>query len=148
MGSPSSPSAWRKRNVVCLAVFGPVLILTGALGLIVPPERSLMSGAVPYDVFHIAFGLLGTALAFTRRARAAAAFNLGFGLVDLYQAVAGALGIFPAALFALRPADHVVHVVLGVALVAVGALGLGAGDDVPGPTSIPGPSTKPFPARE
>jgi hypothetical protein len=125
--STGSSSAWPRRNVVCLAIFGPVLIVTGVVGLVVPPERSPLSGVVPYDLFHIAFGLLGTALAIARRARPVAMFNLGFGLIDLYQAAAGVLGIFPAQLFALRAADHVVHVVLGVPLVVVGALGLGAG---------------------
>jgi len=148
MGSPTTTSPWPRRNWICLAVFGPVLIATGLVGLVVPPERSLMSGATPYDVFHIGFGVLGTSLVLARRTRATAAFNLGFGLVDLYQALAGVLGLFPARLFALRPADHVVHVVLGVALVAMGALGLRAGVQDPWPGSIPGPPTKPFPARE
>jgi hypothetical protein len=89
-----------------------------------PTPGGLMSNAVPYDLFHIAFGLLGLAVARGRRAGLAAVFNLGFGLIDLWQAVAGVAGLFPAGLFALRPGDHVVHVVLGLALVAVGALGL------------------------
>jgi hypothetical protein len=121
---PPSPGRWPRRNVVCVAVFGPVLIVTGLLGLVLPAGMSLMSVALPYDVFHIAFGLLGTSIALSRRPGAAALFNLGFGAIDLYQALAGALGLFPAALFALRPADHVVHVVLGAALVMIGALGL------------------------
>jgi hypothetical protein len=147
LGSP--PSAWPKRNVVTLAVFGPVLILTGIAGLLVPPTRGLMSGATPYDVFHIVCGVLGTAIALARRARAAAAFNVGFGLVDLYQALAGALGVFPAPLFGLRPADHVVHVLLGVALVVVGAPGLVKPVALSGPGSLAARRQSPFrPASE
>ncbi len=148
MAPPSPASAWPKRNVVCVAVFGPVLIVTGVLGLVLPPERSLMSGAVPYDLFHIAFGLLGTAIALSRSGRAAALFNAGFGLIDLWQALAGPLGLFPAHLFGLRPADHLVHVVLGLALVGIGGAGLRTREAQPGPGSVPGPATKPFPAGE
>ena len=76
-----------------------------------------MSGAVPYDVFHIVFGSVGIAIVLARSARGAIFFNLGFGLADLYQAFAGLMGLFPASLFRLRPADHVVHVALGLLLV-------------------------------
>ena len=55
------------------------------------------------------------------------AFNLIFGAIDLYQAVAGLTGWFPAQLFALRPADHVVHVVIGLFLVGLGYLGKKSG---------------------
>jgi hypothetical protein len=83
-----------------------------------------MSGALPYDVFHIVFGVLGIGIVLARSARGAALFNLGFGMIDLYQAAAGLLGVFPAAVFGLRPADHVVHVVLGLLLVGFGVRGL------------------------
>lgn len=52
--------------------------------------------------------------------RGAAGFNLGFGLIDLYQAVAGAAGLFPAALFAYRPLDDALHTALGLGLVGLG----------------------------
>jgi hypothetical protein len=121
----SAPAAadWGRRNLRLLALFAPVLVVAGLAGLVLPPRLSLMSGALPYDVFHIAFGLLGLAIVRARSAPGAAFFNLGFGAVDLYQAVAGVAGIFPAALFALRPADHVVHVALGALLVGFGLRG-------------------------
>jgi len=59
-----------------------------------------------------------------RRPVPAALFNLGFGLIDLYQVLAGLLGLFPAGLFALKAGDHLVHLVLGVALMACGLAGL------------------------
>jgi hypothetical protein len=105
-------------------VFAPTLILTGISGFFVPPALALMSGAAPYNVFHILAGALGLGLVVSRRPRGIAAFNLAFGAIDLYQAVAGATGLFPASLFALRPADHVVHVVLGLLLCLVGVRGL------------------------
>jgi len=128
--TPPSPGAaadrtelgqrWQRRSQLLLVVFGPVLILTGIGGFLIPSDRALMSGAAPYNVFHLVAGTLGLLLALTRRPAAASAFNIGFGLIDLYQALAGIAGLFPAGLFALRPADHVVHVVLGVLLVTVG----------------------------
>jgi hypothetical protein len=117
----SSPVDWGRRNLRLLAVFGPVLIATGVAGLTLPPGLSLMSGAAPYDIFHIVFGTLGLAIVLARSARFAGLFNLGFGAVDLYQALAGVIGLFPAGAFGLRPADHVVHLVLGLLLVVFGA---------------------------
>jgi hypothetical protein len=111
---------WGRRNLRLLTVFGPLLIVTGASGLWLPPRLSLMSGAAPYDIFHIVFGALGLAIVLSRSARWAALFNLGFGAIDLYQALAGAIGFFPAGPFGLRPADHVVHVLFGLLLVAFG----------------------------
>jgi hypothetical protein len=112
---------WGRRNLRLLTLFGPVLIATGIGGLTLPPRFALMSNAVPYDVFHLVFGAIGVAIVVGRSGRIAALFNLVFGAIDLYQAAAGAAGIFPAAVFALRPADHVAHVVLGSVLVVFGA---------------------------
>jgi hypothetical protein len=116
-------AAWRRRNRRVLAGFGPFLILAGVTGLFGPDPTGLFSYAVPYDVFHILAGAIGVALAL-RGGRGPSGFNFVFGTIDLYQAVAGVAGLFPAAWFALRPADHVIHVVLGLALVALGARGL------------------------
>lgn len=118
----AAPAAiWGRRNLVLLAVFGPVLIATGVAGLLMPPRMGLMSNAVPYDLFHIFFGTLGLAIVLARSPRFAAVFNVGFGAADLYQALAGVTAVFPAGVFRLRPADHVVHVVLGALLIAFGA---------------------------
>jgi|GEM_PF-627853 len=122
--APVDPSVWARRNVSLLKLFGPVLVVTGALGFVLPPSAALTSGAAPYNVFHIAFGLLGTALAFKSAPRHAALFNVAFGAIDLYQAVASFAQLPPAELFAYKPADDVLHVVLGAALVGAGVLGL------------------------
>jgi hypothetical protein len=127
LAGPVSPARpWLRWNRRVTAVFGPVLVLTGVLGLALPDLGGPMSTAVPYDVFHIAFGVLAIAIVLAGGTRAAAAFNLGFGLIDLWQAVAGVTGLYPAALFALRPGDHVVHLVLGLALAVCGLAGLRA----------------------
>lgn len=110
-------------NRKILRVFGPALILAGILGFAIPPELALMSGAAPYNVFHIAFGVLGVFLA-ARGERPSAWFNLGFGVVDLYQAAASWAGLFPKERFQWRLADDVLHVVIGLALAAAGAAGL------------------------
>ena len=115
---------WALWNWRVLAVFGPVLIATGIAGFLIPPRLSLMSGAPPYNVFHIVFGVIGTGLVMAKSATGVAVFNLGFGIADLYQAVAGIAGFFPARQFRYKPADHVLHVVLGLGLAAVGWMGL------------------------
>jgi hypothetical protein len=115
---------WALWNTRVLAVFGPVLIVTGIAGFLTPPRLALMSGAPAYNVFHILFGALGTVLVLAKTAAGIAVFNLGFGAADVYQAIAGVAGWFPARQFRYKRADHVVHVVLGLGLMAVGWLGL------------------------
>ena len=117
---------WTRRNFLVLAVFAPLLILTGIGGLTLPASASPMSNAVPYDVFHICFGALGLVLVLTKQPRPIAGFNLGFGLIDLWQAIAGVADLPPNQQFALRPADHVAHLAIGALLVAVGWFGLKA----------------------
>lgn len=116
-------TTWATRNLQLLTVFAPLLLLTGVLGFALPAELSLMSGATPYNVFHLLAGALGLWPVLKRATGAAITFNLVFGCIDLYQALAGLTGWFPAQLFALKPADHVVHVFVGALLVVVGYLG-------------------------
>ena len=127
MSGLSAPVIWEARNVGVASALGPLLVLTGALGFAMPPHWALLSGAPAYNLFHIAGGLGGIALVLGAGARGAVGFNLGFGLIDLYQAVAGSLDLFPAALFAYQPLDDVLHVILGLGLVGLGALGWGRG---------------------
>jgi hypothetical protein len=115
---------WALVNGRVAGVFGPVLILTGIAGFLVPPRLALMSGAPAYNIFHIVCGLIATALVLARIPRGAAAFNVGFGALDLYQVVAGIGGFFPARVFRYKTADHILHLVLGLALAAVGWMGL------------------------
>lgn len=114
-------SAETNLNYKVLAVFAPVLILTGALGFVLPPGP--MSAAPAYNIFHIVFGALGGVLVLARRHNAIRVFNVGFGLIDLYQAIASKLGLFPVEYFQWKTADDVLHVVIGAALVAVGLSG-------------------------
>jgi hypothetical protein len=122
--SDGKGARWPRWNVRVAGGFGAILILTGVSGLVLRDPAGLMSQAVPYDLFHVVFGTLGLVIGLRRAPLAAACFNLGFGAIDLYQVVAGLSGAFPAALFGLRPGDHLVHLVLGVALVACGVAGL------------------------
>ena len=116
-------SSWATRNVQLLTWFAPLLLAAGVLGFVVPARLSLMSGAPAYNVFHLLAGAIGLFIARRRAPTDATAFNLIFGAVDLYQALAGLTGLFPAGLFALRPADHVLHVGFGLLLTSVGYLG-------------------------
>jgi hypothetical protein len=107
-------------NVRIAAGFGAILVLTGVLALVLPANASPMSNAVPYDLFHIVFGMVGIGCGLSRRLGLARAFNAGFGAIDLYQAAASVTGLWPTALFQYRLADDVMHVALGLALVAAG----------------------------
>ena len=111
-------------NQKTLLVLGPLLLLTGISGFVIPERYSLMSGATPYNLFHIIFGVLGLWLAMSNSDLGASAFNLGFGLLDLYQALASVVGLAPIQYFHWTYVDDVVHVLLGFALVLIGGYGL------------------------
>ena len=111
-------------NQKTLMVLGPLLLLTGIAGFVVPESYSLMSGAAPYNLFHIIFGALGLLVVMSNSDRWASAFNLIFGLIDLYQALASGVGLAPIQYFHWTYADDVVHVLLGFALVLIGGYGL------------------------
>ncbi len=115
---------WALWNGRVLTVFGPLLILTGISGFVIPARAALMSGAPAYNIFHIVSGAIGTALALGAPAIGIAAFNLVFGLIDIYQVVAGLAGTFPARQFRYKPLDHVLHAVFGVLLTATGLMAM------------------------
>src|SRR5262245_6375130 len=107
-------------NFLTLAIFAPILVLIGILGFIIPPHKSPTSGAHPYNIFHIAFGVIGAIIVMGNHLAAVKVFNVGFGLIDLYQAVASHFGLFPMRLFKWTRVDDVLHIVIGVALVVIG----------------------------
>jgi hypothetical protein len=110
-------------NRVTLAIFGPVLILTGTLGFLLSPELTPTSDAAPYNIFHIVFGVIGLLIALTWLEWPAIIFNLVFGSIDLYQFAASYANLFPEQLFQWTPADDVLHIVLGLILALLGLYG-------------------------
>ncbi|HKX31752.1 MAG TPA: hypothetical protein VJ302_28970 [Blastocatellia bacterium] len=110
-------------NFRTLAIFAPILVLVGILGFLIPPDKSLTSGAPPYNIFHIIFGLIGAALVLSRHHLAIRSFNIGFGLIDLYQAIASFAHLFPERQFQWTRVDDLLHVVIGIALVVIGRFG-------------------------
>jgi hypothetical protein len=106
-----------------LRVFGPTLILTGLAGFIIPSKKAATSGAPAYNVFHLIFGTIGVACARSRHRWPVQVFNVGFGAVDLYQAVASRRAWFPQRWFRWKTADDALHVAIGAGLVAAGLSG-------------------------
>jgi hypothetical protein len=111
-------------NQKTLMVFAPLLILTGIAGFVIPEQYGLMSGAAPYNLFHIIFGSIGLAITMSKSDVLASSFNLGFGLIDLYQVLASVVGLAPIQYFHWTYADDVLHVLIGFALVIIGGRGL------------------------
>ena len=105
-------------------ILAPLLLLTGIAGFVVPERYALMSGAAPYNLFHILFGALGLFLFTAKNDLLASLFNLGFGLIDLYQVLASVIGLTPIEYFHWTYVDDVIHVLLGFALTIIGAYGL------------------------
>jgi hypothetical protein len=111
-------------NYMTLAIFAPVLILAGVAGFIVPASLSLTSGAAPYNIFHICFGAFGLVLVWSGKDKVISCFNFGFGLIDIYQALASYLHLPPQQYFLWTRVDDVLHIVIGLALVLIGASGV------------------------
>lgn len=110
-------------NYYVLLVFAPLIILTGLLGFVIPANKSLTSGAPAYNVFHIIFGLIGLDCVYSQHDPCIRAFNIGFGAIDLYQAAASFLHLFPEKQFQWKRADDILHILIGAGLVIVGILG-------------------------
>lgn len=112
-------------NKLTLAIFAPLLILVGVGGFVLPKGVSLTSGAPPYNVFHIVFGLLGLLVLWSGRERLISLFNAGFGAIDLYQALASYADLPPKQYFLWTGVDDILHIVIGLALFIIGCYGLG-----------------------
>jgi hypothetical protein len=111
-------------NQKTLMVLAPLLILTGIAGFLIPQQYNLMSGAAPYNMFHLIFGALGLVLISANNDLLASSFNFGFGVLDLYQLLASIVGLTPIQYFLWTYADDVAHVILGFALVIIGGYGI------------------------
>ena len=111
-------------NQKTLMVLAPLLVLTGIAGFLIPEQYSLMSGAAPYNMFHLIFGALGLVLISAKNDLLASSFNFGFGLIDLYQVMASVVGLTPIEYFHWTYVDDVVHTLLGFALALIGGYGL------------------------
>jgi len=114
-------------NLITLATFAPLLILVGIAGFLMPSQLSLTSGATPYNIFHIIFGVLGLLILWSHKQKLASGFNLGFGLIDLYQAAASFLHLPPRDYFLWTRVDDILHVLIGIILAIIGFYGLTKG---------------------
>ena len=114
----------KSTNYITLAIFAPILILIGIAGFLIPAQHSLTSGAPPYNVFHLCFGSLGLIILWSRRESLIRFFNAGFGLIDLYQALASYLHLPPQQYFLWTRVDDGLHILIGLALVIIGGHGL------------------------
>ena len=108
-------------NYITLIVFAPILILAGVLGFVLPDGPT--SGAPAYNIFHIIFGAFGLILALSKRDDLIRGFNIGFGLIDLYQLAASLMNWFPEEYFRWKTADDCLHAAIGAALIIIGLLG-------------------------
>ena len=104
-----------------LAIFAPLLILVGIAGFLIPAEQSLTSGAPAYNIFHIVFGTIGLILLWSGKEWLVSSFNLGFGLIDLYQALASYLDLPPKQYCLWTLVDDILHIAIGLLLVMIGA---------------------------
>lgn len=111
-------------NYYVLLVFAPLLILTGILGFVIPAKKSLTSGAPAYNIFHIISGLVGLSVLYFHPDIGIRTFNIGFGLIDLYQLVANKADLFPKRYFRWTKVDDILHLVIGAILVLVGIIGI------------------------
>ena len=111
-------------NQVTVTIVAPLLMLTGIAGFSIPERYSPLSGATPYNLFHLIFGAIGLLLLSVKNDVWVSLFNFIFGLIDLYQVLASVVGLTPIQYFHWTYADDVVHVLLGFALAIIGGYGL------------------------
>ncbi len=114
----------KRPNYITLAIFAPLLVLIGIAGFLIPARQSLTSGAAPYNVFHILFGCIGLLILWSGKELLASFFNAGFGLIDLYQAVASYLDLPPEQYFHWTRVDDIFHIVFGLILTIIGCYGI------------------------
>ena len=110
-------------NYKVLLILAPVLIVIGALGFILPAGTSPTSIEPAYNIFHIVLGTIGLILIIFRYENPIRLFNIIFGIIDIYQAVASFTNVFPEELFKWTAVDDVLHLVVGIALVSIGLYG-------------------------
>jgi hypothetical protein len=110
-------------NYKVLMIFAPLLILTGALGFILPPQATPMSSEPAYNIFHLGAGFIGLLLIIFRYENPIRLFNIGFGLIDIYQVFASYAHIFPEQFFKWTRVDDILHAVVGIILVFIGLYG-------------------------
>ena len=111
-------------NYITLAIFAPLLILVGVAGFLIPAQLSLTSGAPAYNILHILFGAIGLLILSSRKEWLVSSFNIGFGIIDLYQALASYLQLPPKQYFLWTPVDDILHIIIGLALVIIGCYGI------------------------
>lgn len=107
----------RGLNYITLLIFAPLLVLAGTLGFVLP--ETILSGAPAYNLFHLFFGLLGIACVASKSDLLIRIFNGGFGLIDLYQAAASFLDLFPEEYFQWKVGDDLLHLILGFLLFTI-----------------------------
>lgn len=115
--------AGKSLNYKVLLVFALVLIVAGVGGFVLPAQKGLTSAAPAYNIFHIVFGSVGLILVLIRNEGFIRTFNIGFGLLDLYQALASFLHLFPEKYFQWTTTDDILHIIIGAALIIVGLWG-------------------------
>lgn len=128
-------------------VLGVVFVLVGILGFV--PNPIAGAGAIfdtnhLHDLVHLLFGIILLAVAFMAPAKSGLWLKI-LGVVYLVLAVLGFLlipsGGMLLGLVEMNTADHYLHVVLGIVLIAAAFIGKGA-TSAPVVNSMPaGPST-------
>ena len=109
----------RSLNYKILLFLAPLLLLTGIVGFLLPGQFSV-STEPAYNVFHIVFGVIGLLLVIFRYENPVRVFNISFGLIDIYQAIASFYDIFPAQYLKWTPTDDALHLVIGIFLLFAG----------------------------
>jgi hypothetical protein len=110
-------------NYKVLLILSPLLILTGVLGFVLPLGAIPVSSEAAYNIFHIAFGAIGLVLIIFRYENPIRVFNIVFGLIEIYQAIASYNQLFPEQYFKWTMLDDILHVAIGTALIIIGSYG-------------------------
>jgi len=131
------PVLWTTNRIFALAI-GIILALIGLIGFLIPAANStgvqvlfgLFHVDTTHNIIHLLTGIIGIIAALVGQARS---FNQVFGVI---YTLLGLLGLLPALYFPsgayghdnglflglmhMNAADHILHLIIGIAAIAVG----------------------------
>ena len=150
-------TAWTANRIFALVV-GIVLLLVGIIGFFTPTRAygvqeifGIFDVDLVHNLIHVLSGILGIAAAFMGWSRT---YNRVFGIIYVALGILGLIPVlyFPSSAFGqdnglflglthINAADHILHLVIGLAALAVGYL---VRDDTVAPTTATGAGNDPL----
>lgn len=108
-------------NRMVAMILGGILLLVGLLGFVNDPVLGIFETSLMHNLIHVITGAILLAAAFMNNGRNARTVNLVLGVIYLLVTLVGfvAPGVLEAMGVQVNPADHFLHLLLGIVLTGV-----------------------------